>query len=150
MSDERRRVEPEGEDEHKSNHPFAVGVLTGAAVGVGLGMLVAPRKGSELREQMGTQLTKVKSSCASGLNRAKDTAADLGHKGRDAYNSTRDFVVKGAHETQRYVSEVADAVTMKARRLEARASQPKDSVSMDAGAATSHERIRSTLTAHSR
>ena len=118
MTDEKKRIEvPAYHDHHHSGgHPFAMGVLAGAAVGVGLGMLVAPRKGSELRQQMGTQLTHMKSSCASGFSKAKVKASDWGHKSRDAYDSTRKVVVKSAHETQRYLSDVAGAVTMKSRR----------------------------------
>jgi gas vesicle protein len=115
MNDEKKQddIAP---DEHRSKHPFAYGALAGAAVGVGVGLLVAPRKGSELRHELGNQLAHAKTSCASGLNRAKDKVSDWSHKGGDAYRTTRKAVGTGAHKTRRYLGDVADAVTMKSRR----------------------------------
>jgi gas vesicle protein len=164
MSDEKRRHEMADDDEHRSKHPFAYGALAGAAIGVGVGLLVAPRRGSELRHEMGTQLAHVKSSCASGLIRAKVKASDWGHKGRDAYQSTRRVVGKGAHETQRYLSDVAGAVTMKSRRQgEAAPRQPETArqseylqkspeqpaVKAEATPSPAHERPRPSLAAKS-
>ena len=154
MNDEKKRQETAAHDnEHRSNHPFAYGALAGAAVGVGLGLLVAPRKGSELRREMGTQFTHMKSSCASGLHRAKDKATDWGHKGRHAYDRTVTVVGTGAHETGRYLSDVAGAVTMKSRRAaEPSARQPEQaqkapepSVRTEVTASPAHERARPSL-----
>ena len=127
MGDEKRSYESTNqEDGHISRHPVAYAALAGAALGVTVGMLVAPRKGSDLRKEVGVQLIHVKDGCASGLKRAKDKASDWGKKGHHAYESTTKIVGKSARETGRYLSDVAGAVTMKSRRqAEALVRQPE-------------------------
>jgi len=86
-------------------HPLAMGILTGTAVGACLGVLFAPRRGSETRKRMGE-----------GVGRAKGTVGDWAHRSRGAYVATRDRVVKSAKGTSQYVKGVAEAVTNKAHR----------------------------------
>jgi gas vesicle protein len=150
MSDESRRDEMAMHDEEHGGHPLALGLLAGTAVGVGLGLLIAPRKGSETRRQVGEHLSHAKEACATGLHRAKDTADDLAHRGRHAYDATRELVVNGAHETRRYVRDVADAVTMKSRRHhEDSSAKPSELHSKSNPAADAREQLRSAV-AHSR
>jgi gas vesicle protein len=99
---------------HGSNHRLAKGFIAGAAVGVGLGMLLAPRRGSELRKQVKVQVNNL----ANTAHRAKDTTGEWAHRGHDLYVVCRDKVAHAAHGTSRYVREVADAVTLKSRRSE--------------------------------
>ena len=98
------------------DHRLAVGVVAGAALGVGVGLLLAPRKGSELREQIKVQATRAANGASNGYHAAADKAGAWAHRCRDAYDSTRHHVVDTYHETTRYIGEVSDAVTMKARR----------------------------------
>src|SRR5262245_6385900 len=142
MSDTNRSIDMAGYDDDKGHHPFAFGLLAGAALGVGAGLLLAPTKGAEARRQVGRQLTQMKGACASGYSRAKDTAGDWAHKGREAYGSSRKFVTRGARETGRYMREVADAVTMKARRASERASQTESGFKVEAIGGTARERPR--------
>jgi gas vesicle protein len=117
MTDERTRVEKAmQEDEEHGGHPLALGLLAGTAVGAAVGLLLAPRKGSETRKQVGEQLVHAKDACATGLHKATDTVGDLAHRSRQAYTATSERVVNGAQGTWRYVCDVADAVTMKSRR----------------------------------
>ena len=90
-----------------------VGLGVGVAVGVGVGMLLAPRKGSELRHEVKARSTDLAHSAADGYHRARDAAE---HYCQDAYTTCRDTISRGANETRRYVRDVSDAVTMKARR----------------------------------
>jgi gas vesicle protein len=113
MSNETFRAEVAHDDHHAAKHPFALGVLAGAAVGVGLGLLFAPRTGAQMRKSVGDQWTNVKGSCSTGYHRAKDVAGDWAGRGHRAYDTTRSKVVHGAHETWQYVREVSDAVTRK-------------------------------------
>jgi gas vesicle protein len=101
---------------HETGHPFARGVLAGAAVGVGVGLLFAPRSGKQIRQEVGHQLSNMKTSCASGYTRAKGTAGEWAARGRRAYGTTRDKLAHGAHETREYVKEVSDAVMRKSHR----------------------------------
>ena len=106
MSEKKERIDlTEDEHDHKG-HPLALGLITGAAVGVGIGMLCAPRKGSELRHQ-------VADSASKGYSRARETAGHYAHRSHDAYVVCRDKIAHGAEATGRYVREVSDAVTRK-------------------------------------
>ena len=139
MSDEKHRIEEALDEGHRGKHPFAVGVLTGAAVGVGIGLLFAPRTGAQMRKDVGNQLTHAKDSCATGYHKAKDVAGEWAERGRRAYGTTREKVVHGAHETRLYVREVSDAVTLKSRR---QASVP---VKADLAVAPPREQARSVV-----
>jgi Gas vesicle protein len=93
----------------RGRHPLATGILAGTAVGACMGILLAPRRGSETRKRVGDGVN-------SGYRRAKDSVGQWARSGRGAYKSTRDKVVKGAKGTSQYVREVANAVTRKAHR----------------------------------
>jgi gas vesicle protein len=101
--DEKFREDVTSSHSHEGGHPFALGVLTGAAVGAGVALLYAPRTGAQMRHDLGDQLTRAKGSCSKGYQRAKGTAGHLAEK-----------VADGARETGQYVREVSDAVRRKA------------------------------------
>lgn len=116
MTDASERIEVR--HEHAAGeHRLAIGVLAGAALGVGVGLLVAPRKGSELRNQVRVQATHIADSASAGYYRAKDTTGHYAHRGHDVYCACRDKVAHAAHQSLRYVREVSDAVTMKSRKV---------------------------------
>src|SRR5690349_12636516 len=75
----------------RGRHPLVTGIVAGTAVGACMGLLFAPRRGTETRKRVGEGMN-------SGYRRAKGT------------------VVKGAKGTSQYVREVASAVTRKAHR----------------------------------
>jgi gas vesicle protein len=84
--------------EDEGGHPLAIGFLAGAAVGAGLGLLLAPSKGSEVRHQLA------------------DRAKHVGAIGHDAYCRCRDTVSHGAQRTGRYVRDLAGTVRKKVAR----------------------------------
>jgi len=100
----------------RGGHPVIAGLLSGAALGVGLALLFAPRRGSETRKQLGDGAHYVVSSTSSGYRRAKGAVGHWTNRCQSMYVTTRDRVVKGAQGTSRYVRDVADAVTMKSHR----------------------------------
>jgi gas vesicle protein len=116
MSSAKEKMEMVPHDNSDSGHPLAIGLLTGAAVGIGIGMVLAPRKGAELRDEIAARANNLASTASKGYHRASDTAGHYAHRGHDAYSACRSMVSRGAHETRRYVAEVTDAVTMKSRR----------------------------------
>ncbi len=157
MSDEPEQIEMAQQDDHKDNHSFAIGLLTGTAVGVALGMLFAPRAGSELRKQ-------IRDQCSTGYQRARDTAGDWAHRCGEAFGNTREFLSHGAHDTQRYVHDVKDALTTKSPKrangsptaataapaAPARTSPAKTSpATTTESAATHRDRARAAVTEHS-
>lgn len=72
-------------DEHEGGGGFMMGLLTGTVLGAGLGMLLAPKSGSELRNQLTEQ--------ASSLGRrASGAVNDMADRGRDAASRVGDQV----------------------------------------------------------
>ena len=92
---------------------FVLGLLTGTVLGAGLGMLFAPKAGSELRSQLSEQASNVKNQASEGYRRASESAGQWAEKGRDVYNKASDAVVKGAQEAQKYVRETASSAPSK-------------------------------------
>lgn len=82
---------------------FVMGLLTGTVLGAGLGMLFAPKAGSELRSQVAEQAGNLANTASEGYRRASEAAGSWAEKGRDAYDKARDAVSRGADEAQRYV-----------------------------------------------
>src|SRR6188474_1463896 len=99
---------------------FVMGLLTGTVLGAGLGMLFAPKAGSELRGQLSEQAGNLANSASEGYKKASEVASE-GYKkaseaatewagkgkeaGRDIYDRTKDAVNRGTEEAQRYVRE---------------------------------------------
>jgi gas vesicle protein len=110
---------------------FMMGLVTGAVIGAGLGLLFAPKTGSELRRQLGEQADnlanttsetyrkasaaaadlagKAQKSAGEWAGKASDAADDLAERGKDLYGKARDAVAKGADEAERYVKDARDS-----------------------------------------
>jgi gas vesicle protein len=111
-----------GADSLGSGTAFFTGLVAGAVIGGGLGLLFAPRKGAELREQ-------VADSAASVGKTVSRTVDELTDRGRDVYARARDVVVRTGDEIDRVAGEamnrmdkgltaVADAAAAKSRRVD--------------------------------
>src|SRR5919201_5320948 len=98
------------ENEGGGGGSFVMGLLTGTVLGAGLGMLFAPKAGSELRNQLSEQAGDLANSASEGYRRASETASDWADRGRDVYDKARDAVSKGSEEAQRYVRDAADNI----------------------------------------
>ncbi len=81
---------------------FVMGLLTGTVLGAGLGMLFAPRPGSELRGQISDGANTVSRSASEGYRKAASAANTIAEKSRDIYGRAREAVNKGADELRRY------------------------------------------------
>ena len=101
---------------------FVMGLLTGTVLGAGLGMLFAPKAGSELRGQISEQAGNIANQASEGYRRASETAGQWAEKGRetagewadkgkDVYGKAKDAVARGADEAQKYTRDAANAVT---------------------------------------
>src|SRR5262245_58046207 len=93
------------ENEGGGGGSFVMGLLTGTVLGAGLGMLFAPKSGSELRGQLSEQAGNLKSQASEQYRRASETASDWADRGREMYDKARDAMSRGADEAQRYVRE---------------------------------------------
>jgi gas vesicle protein len=107
MSDGYDRFDNEG----GGGGSFVMGLLTGTVLGAGLGMLFAPKSGSELRNQLSEQAGNLANTASEGVRRAQESAGEWADQGRKVYDKARDAVKSGADEASRYVREVANTST---------------------------------------
>src|SRR3954465_5564047 len=77
-----------------SSAAFFTGVLAGALIGTGLGLLFAPRKGAELRGQ-------VAESAATMGQAISKTVDGWAERGREVYNQARDVATRAGDEVDR-------------------------------------------------
>jgi gas vesicle protein len=100
---------------------FVLGLLTGTVLGVGLGMLFAPKAGSELRQQLSEQAGALANQAQDGYRNAtesagqwaekgKETAGEWAERGKDMYGKVREAVSRGAEEAQKSVRDAAGTV----------------------------------------
>lgn len=72
---------------------FLMGLLAGTVLGAGLGMLFAPKAGSELRSQLGTQLSdstgRLREVADQSYQQASEKVSQMVDRGREAYDRAR-------------------------------------------------------------
>ena len=81
---------------------FMMGLLAGAVLGAGLGMLLAPKSGSDLRGQLGEQAKHFGDRASEQYRRASETAGNWAERGRDMVQQARSAVQRGVEETRGY------------------------------------------------
>lgn len=74
---------------------FLMGLLAGTVLGAGLGMLFAPKAGSELRNQLGEQAGRLRTQATDGYQQATDKVSQIVDRGREAYDRARSNVGGG-------------------------------------------------------
>jgi gas vesicle protein len=89
-------------DTYGSGMAFFTGLVAGAMIGAGLGMLFAPRRGSELRQQMSDSATKV----SQGVSKAVDEWTE---QGRAAYDRVRDVANRAGTIVERMTGDAKKA-----------------------------------------
>ena len=93
------RYENEG-----SGAGFMMGLLTGTVLGAGLGILLAPKAGSELRGQIGAQARTFGQKASEQYRRASDQASGWAEKGKDFVDRAREAVSRGAEEARGFAN----------------------------------------------
>jgi gas vesicle protein len=83
---------------------FMMGLLTGTVLGAGLGMLLAPKAGAELRGAIGDQAKTWGNVANEQYKKASETAGTWAEQGRDLVNKAREAVTRGADEARGYAS----------------------------------------------
>ena len=68
---------------------FLMGLLADTVLGAGLGMLFAPRPGSELRNQLTEQAGRLRSTAGDAYSQATDKVGQIVDRGREAYDRAR-------------------------------------------------------------
>ena len=83
---------------------FMMGLLTGTVLGAGLGMLLAPKAGSELRGALGEQARNFSNVASEQYKHAREAAGTWAERGREMVDKARDAVSRGADEARNYAS----------------------------------------------
>ena len=82
-------------EREESGGSFLMGLLAGTVLGAGLGMLFAPKTGSELRNQLGEQAGRLRTTAADGYSQATEKVSQIVDRGREAYERARSTVGSG-------------------------------------------------------
>jgi hypothetical protein len=69
---------------------FLMGLLAGTVLGAGLGMLFAPRTGSELRSRITEQAGTLRHRAGDMYNQASEKVGHMVDRGREAYERARE------------------------------------------------------------
>src|SRR5215207_3399951 len=81
---------------------FMMGLLTGTVIGAGLGMLLAPKAGSDLRGQVAEQARHFGTKASEQWSKASETATGWAERGREVVNQAREAVNRGTEEARGY------------------------------------------------
>jgi gas vesicle protein len=71
---------------------FLMGLLAGTVLGAGLGMLFAPKAGSELRSQLSESAGQLRSRAGDFGQQASEKVSQIVDRGREAYDRARTSV----------------------------------------------------------
>ena len=74
---------------------FLMGLLAGTVLGAGLGMLFAPKTGSELRSALGEQAGKLRTTASDSYSQASEKVSQIVDRGREAYERARSSASSG-------------------------------------------------------
>ena len=78
---------------------FLMGLLAGTVLGAGLGMLFAPKAGSELRSQLGEQAGRIRNQANDSYQQASEKVSQIVDNGREAYDRARSGSSSGMGNT---------------------------------------------------
>ena len=68
---------------------FLMGLLAGTVLGAGLGMLFAPKAGSDLRNQVTEQAGRLRTTANDAYSQATEKVSQMVDRGREAYDRAR-------------------------------------------------------------
>jgi gas vesicle protein len=86
---------------------FMMGLLTGAVIGAGIGMLLAPKAGSEIRGQVADQARTFGNKANEQYRRASETATEWAERGKEMVNQAREGFTRGAEEARDFAGTTA-------------------------------------------
>ena len=93
--------------QEQRDYGFVIGLLTGAVVGAGLAIWLAPLA-SELRENLTVKARTLRKRASEQYEQASagvgDVVDGITRKGQDVRDDLVDAVARGAHEVERYAT----------------------------------------------
>jgi gas vesicle protein len=112
------------EDFERDGWTFVTGLMVGTALGATAALLLAPKRGSELRTDLSTAAAGVRDTVSTKVSSLKKTADDLAERGRSmAADASRSI-----QQTAQAVADTGAAVYDSTRRVASRASSAGSSV----------------------
>ena len=87
---------------------FVSGLLFGAAVGAALGVIFAPRAGSDTRRQIATSGKNFRDGAMRTYEQARESANSAVSKARGAYDRGREAFERTRRDVENTVSDAAD------------------------------------------
>jgi gas vesicle protein len=88
---------------------FLMGLLAGTVLGAGLGMLFAPKAGSELRSQLSEQANKLRDTANDTYTQASEKVTQMVDRGREAYDRARGTAARAADRAADTASRAAES-----------------------------------------
>lgn len=80
--------------------PLLVAFIAGALFGAGVGLLFAPRRGSEARRVMRESAEALRSRASETLQHSQEQVSNVVERGRGTYQRARDVAVGGGPQTE--------------------------------------------------
>ena len=77
---------------------FMIGLLTGTVLGAGIGMLLAPKAGAELRDAISEQAKNLSNVASEQYKKASETAGTWAERGREMVDKARTAMSREAEE----------------------------------------------------
>jgi gas vesicle protein len=90
----------EREEHEAAGGSFMMGLLTGTVLGAGLGMLFAPKAGSDLRNQLSEQANSFGRAAGEQYRRASDAATGIVDKAREKVEQVRSTATRATEEVR--------------------------------------------------
>ncbi|MPY89538.1 MAG: hypothetical protein GEU99_16625 [Luteitalea sp.] len=97
------------------SHSVLMGFFAGLLVGAGLGLLLAPRPGSEVRRGVAASADDLRRRASETLHHSQERMSHAVERGRDVYNRarhiadrTRPHAAEAGHEALEDVSQAAE------------------------------------------
>ena len=96
---------------HRRLEYFSIGVLTGLALGVVAGLLLAPASGAQTRRKLAEEARRVADGAKGGADKAEITAAALGERVDHALGRDEETAWRKIHELREGVQRYTQAQT---------------------------------------
>ena len=90
---------------------FVSGLLFGAAVGAALGIIFAPRSGSDTRQKLAESGRSLRECAVKTYEQAREGASTAASKARSAYDRGRDAFDRTRRDVQNTAEDVADTAS---------------------------------------
>jgi gas vesicle protein len=82
---------------------FAIGLVSGVALGATLGLLLAPKDGASLRKDLGERAKKLRDEASDGYRRVEEAARVAAEQGTKIAERARVAAAEGLREARRHM-----------------------------------------------